>query len=60
MVPVTVKAAFIPHSFATPSLVAFVGYQKYQMGVPNYRLEKHFERKGIMIPDPRCAVGSYG
>ncbi len=44
-----VPQAFIPHSFATPSLVAFVGYQKYQMGVPNYRLEKHFERKGIMI-----------
>ena len=41
--------AFIPHSFATPSLVSFVGYQKYQMGVPNYRLEKHFERKGIFI-----------
>ena len=41
--------AFIPHSFATPSLVSFVGYQKYQMGVPNYRLEKHFERKGIYI-----------
>ena len=42
-------AAFIPHSFATESLVSFVGYQKYQMGVPNYRLEKHFERKGIFI-----------
>ena len=44
-----VPPAFIPHSFATPSLIAFVGYQKYQMGVPNYRLEKHFERKGILI-----------
>jgi len=44
-----VPAAFIPHSFATPSLVAFVGYQKYKMAVPNYRLEKHFERKGILI-----------
>ena len=44
-----VPAAFIPHSFATPSLIAFVGYQKYQMSVPNYRLEKHFERKGIFI-----------
>ena len=41
--------ALIPYSFATPSLVAFVGYQKYQMGVPNYRLEKHFDRKGIFI-----------
>ena len=41
--------AFISHSFATPSLVSFIGYQKYQMGVPNYRLEKHFERKGIFI-----------
>lgn len=41
--------ALIPHSFATASLIAFVGYQKYQMGVPNYRLEKHFERKGIII-----------
>ena len=41
--------ALIPHSFATASLIAFVGYQKYQMGVPNYRLEKHFERKGILI-----------
>ena len=44
-----VPAAFIPHSFATPSLVSFIAYQKYQMGVPNYRLEKHFERKGIFI-----------
>lgn len=44
-----VPPAFIPHSFARPSLVSFVGYQKYQMGVPNYRLEKHFERKGISI-----------
>lgn len=45
----TAPPALIPHSFATPSLIAFVGYQKYQMGVPNYRLEKHFERKGILI-----------
>ena len=45
----TATPALIPHSFATPSLIAFVGYQKYQMGVPNYRLEKHFERKGILI-----------
>ena len=44
-----VAPAFIPHSFTTPSLVSFVGYQKYQMAVPNYRLEKHFERKGIFI-----------
>lgn len=44
-----VPPALIPHSFATASLIAFVGYQKYQMGVPNYRLEKHFERKGIII-----------
>lgn len=41
--------ALIPHSFATASLVSFTGYQKYQMGVPSYRLEKHFERKGIFI-----------
>ena len=45
----TAPPALIPHSFATSSLIAFVGYQKYQMGVPNYRLEKHFERKGILI-----------
>ena len=45
----TAPPALIPHSFSTPSLIAFVGYQKYQMGVPNYRLEKHFERKGILI-----------
>ena len=45
----TAPPALIPHSFATPSLIAFVGYQKYQMGVPNYRLEKHFERKGMLI-----------
>ena len=44
-----VPPAFIKHSFATASLISFVGYQKYQMGVPNYRLEKHFERKGILI-----------
>ena len=44
-----VPAALIPHSFTTPSLTAFVAYQKYQMCVPNYRLEKHFERKGILI-----------
>ena len=49
----TAPPALIPHSFATPSLIAFVGYQKYQMGVPNYRLEKHFERKGILISSHR-------
>ena len=51
-----VPAALIPHSFATASLVAFVGYDKYLMGVPGYRLEKHFERKGFFI-SRACSSG---
>lgn len=52
-----VPPALISHSFATASLVAYVGYEKYQMGVPNYRLEKHFERKGFIIS--RACMGSW-
>jgi hypothetical protein len=40
----------IPRSFASPEAVAHVAYQKFVMGVPLYRQEKDWERKGVMLP----------
>ncbi len=37
------------HSLASPSSVAYVMYQKYVQGIPLYRLEKEWERMGIML-----------
>ena len=36
----------IPHSFASPELLAHVAYEKYCNGMPLYRQEKDFKGKG--------------
>nr|WP_253205397.1 IS66 family transposase zinc-finger binding domain-containing protein [Clostridium estertheticum] len=41
---VPVPAPVLTHSFASPSCVAWVMYQKYMMSVPLYRQEKDFKR----------------
>lgn len=51
--PVIVRAlaptSLLNHSLASPSSVAYVMYQKYVQGVPLYRMEKEWERMGIML-----------
>ena len=39
----------IKGSFASAEAVAYVAYQKFVMGVPLYRQEKEWERKGVML-----------
>jgi transposase len=41
-----VPAPVLTHSFASPSIMAWVMYQKYMMSVPLYRQEKDFIRMG--------------
>lgn len=45
----TVPAPVLTHSFASPSIVAWVMYQKYMMSVPLYRQEKDFKRMGAEL-----------
>lgn len=40
----------LPHSIATPSLVAHVMYQKFAMGIPFNRQEKDWYRLGLILP----------
>ena len=40
----------LSHTFVTPSLMAEVIYQKYNMGVPLYRQEKMWDDKGLILP----------
>lgn len=40
----------LPHSIATPSLVAHVMYQKFAMGIPFNRQEKDWYRMGLVLP----------
>jgi transposase len=42
-------APLIPGSLASPSLVAHIAVQKYQNGMPLYRIEKGFQYDGIVI-----------
>jgi len=42
-------APAFPGSLASPSAVAFVLSQKYELGLPLYRLEKHLEGLGIHL-----------
>ena len=49
MVTAPVPEALIPGSLATPSLVSYLMTQKYQNGLPFYRLEKGFQFDGINI-----------
>lgn len=45
----TAPAPVLTHSFASPSIVAWVMYQKYMMSVPLYRQEKDFKRMGAEL-----------
>lgn len=45
-----VPKAILPHSQASPSLIANVIFQKYYMGVPLYRQEKVWDDLGLMLP----------
>lgn len=45
----TAPAPVLTHSFDSPSIVAWVMYQKYMMSVPLYRQEKDFKRMGAEI-----------
>ena len=51
--PVIIRTVAPPsllnHSLASPSSVAYVMYQKYVQGIPLYRLEKEWERMGILL-----------
>ncbi|MEG1256994.1 transposase [Clostridium sp.] len=44
-----VPAPVLTHSFASPSIVSWVMYQKYMMSMPLYRQEKDFKRMGAEI-----------
>ena len=39
----------IPNSFSSPSVIAWIMYQKYVMALPLYRQEQDFKRNGIHI-----------
>jgi len=49
MVSAESPAPLIPGSLATPSLVSYLMTQKYQNGMPLYRIEKGFQFDGINI-----------
>lgn len=48
-----IKAPFpeplIPNSYATPSVVSLVMYDKYFMGMPLYRQEKDWNQLGVLV-----------
>lgn len=44
-----VPAPVLTHSVASPSIVAWIMYQKYMMSVPLYRQEKDFKRMGAEL-----------
>ncbi len=44
-----VPAPVLTNSFASPSIVSWVMYQKYMMSMPLYRQEKDFKRMGAEI-----------
>ena len=45
-----VPSPILPHSIATPSLVAQVMYQKFAQGLPFARQEKDWYRMGLVLP----------
>ena len=45
-----IPAKVLPHSIATHSLVAWVMYQKFAMGIPLHRQENDFYRMGLVLP----------
>lgn len=50
-----IPATVLPHSIATPSLVAWVMYQKFAMGIPLNRQESDFHRMGLILPRSNMA-----
>lgn len=44
-----VQAPLLTHSVASPSITAWIMYQKYMMSVPLYRQEKDFKRMGAEL-----------
>jgi transposase len=40
----------IKGSFASPEAVAYTAHQKFVMGVPLYRQEQEWQRKGVLLP----------
>lgn len=49
MISLPSKNEFYPGSFASPSLVAEIMYQKYALFVPLYRIENSFRNMGLNI-----------
>ena len=45
-----IPAKVLPHSIATHSLVAWIMYQKFAMGIPLHRQENDFYRMGLVLP----------
>ena len=45
-----IPAKVLPHSIATHSLVSWVMYQKFAMGIPLHRQEQDFYRMGLILP----------
>ena len=50
-----VPATVLPHSIAIPSLVAWVVYQKFAMGIPLNRQESDLHRMGLILPRSNMA-----
>lgn len=44
-----VQAPVLTHSVASPSIIAWIMYQKYMMSMPLYRQEKDFKRMGAEL-----------
>ncbi len=45
-----IPSKVLPHSIATHSLVSWVMYQKFAMGIPLHRQENDFYRMGLVLP----------
>ena len=45
-----IPAKVLPHSIATHSLVSWVMYQKFAMGIPLHHQEQDFYRMGLILP----------
>lgn len=53
----------LPHSIASPSSIAWIIHQKYEMAVPLYRLEKEWEALGVSLSRATMSnwlLASYG
>jgi len=50
-----VPTSVLPHSIATPSLVAQIMYGKFLMGIPLNRQEKDWYRLGLILPRSNMA-----